>query len=643
MGWIDLGLAVAAVAAIVLVPGLAISLLLGARGHVAWGLAVPAGVTAVVLGAIVAPILGLSWGIVPVLAATGAIAVIALALRLLPWFPTTALRSETRMPRAALAALGGAVLVLVVQLVLVIGRPENISQTFDNIFHLNAVRYALDTGSVSPFTIGSMTSAESGGLPFYPSGWHAVVSLVVQLTGVSIPIASNATMILFAAFAWPVSVLLLTRTLIGSSTPALIAAAAVAVAIPAFPLLLIEYGVLFPYMMSLSMISIPLALIIAASARATWSERWPLLVGALGTLPAIAVAHPGGFVALLVFVSVALAVRWLLLLFSGATRRAKALSSAGAVLYAVAVLAFWYVLRPPVDARSWLPTETVGQAIGEVLTGSVWFGPVNIVVSVLVIVGLVVALRRRDATDWMAVGFLLAAGGLYIVVSGLPYWTPRDILTGAWYNNAPRLAAILAIAWVPLAAIGGARLWEIARRAAERIPRHGTRRAVLAAGVVLVLLVLPQAANMRQAVNSAHGAFATTEQSQLLTSDELTLIERLDDEVPQDAVILGSPWTGTALAYAIADRRVVMPHTLMDITEEMSVLLDRLDSARPGAADVCAALDDLDVEYVLDFGTQEVNGGEHPYKGLDRLATSDAVEKVDEVGDAVLYRVVLCG
>ena len=29
---------------------------------------------------------------------------------------------------------------------------------------------------------------------------------------------------------------------------------------------------------------------------------------------------------------------------------------------AVVALAAWYVLRPPIDARSWLPTETVGQA-----------------------------------------------------------------------------------------------------------------------------------------------------------------------------------------------------------------------------------------------------------------------------------------
>ncbi|NKF32288.1 hypothetical protein HER21_38325, partial [Pseudomonas sp. BGM005] len=114
-------------------------------------------------------------------------------------------------------------------------------------------------------------------------------------------------------------------------------------------------------------------------------------------------------------------------------------------------------------------------------------------VAALVIAGLVVCLRRRSATDWMAVGFFAAAAGLYIVVSGLPYLVQRDILTGAWYNNAPRLAALLAIAWVPLAAVGGATLWNAATRwVTRRISRRGLRRASLAAAVVLVLVVIPQ-------------------------------------------------------------------------------------------------------------------------------------------------------
>ncbi|MCT1395312.1 hypothetical protein M4D51_06190 [Microbacterium sp. p3-SID338] len=640
MAWIDLGLSVLAVVGVVLIPGLLASFALGFRGLAAVALAAPAGTTVIVLASIAAPMLGLPWGALPVaIVALGILGVI-IVLRL------TLLRSRAARPvpralsRAGVLALIGAVLIAIIQFLIVIGAPDNFSQTFDNIFHLNAIRYALDTASASPLTVGAMTTAPSGNLPFYPTGWHAVAALAVQLTGASIPVASNAVMIFFGAFVWPVSMLLLTRSLFGASTPVLVTGAAVSVALPAYPLLLVEYGVLFPYMMALSMIAVPVAFIIDASAMTIWTQRWVLLLGAAGTVPAIAIAHPSGLVALLLFVALVLAVRWVQLMRSEASSRSKIIATVAILVLGALLAVAWYVLRPSADARTWGTTETVGQAVGEVLTVSVWAAPVNLVVAALVAVGAVVAVRRRSASDMIALSFLFAAAALYIVVSALPYALPRDMLTGVWYNNAPRLAALLPMTWVPLAAIGGHRLWTLlSPRLARMSPRLA--RGVGATVAVLVLVVVPQAATMRQAVASAQGAFAVTDGSRLVTTDELALLERLDAHVPEDAVILGSPWTGTALAYALADRQVVMPHTLMDVTEDMSVVLDRLDSARPSDA-LCGALDRLGAEYVLDFGEQEINDGVHVYRGLDRLESSDAVEEVDAVGDAVLYEIVLC-
>ncbi|WP_454172474.1 DUF6541 family protein [Microbacterium maritypicum] len=640
MGWLDLGLALITVIAIVLVPGVVISSVLGMRGFARWALAAPAGTTVIVLAAIVAPVIGMSWGLLPLAVCALVVLVLVAVLAFVVRRAKGAVDSPARL-RTPWLLLGGAAVLVAVQFAFVIGAPDNFSQTFDNIFHLNAVRYALDTGSVSPLTIGTMTSAPSGGLPFYPSGWHAVTSLAVQITGVSIPIASNAVMFFYGAIVWPTSIVFLVATLFGTRTPVLVTAVAMSAATPAFPLLMIEYGVLFPYMMALSMIAVPIALVFEASRRVGWGERTRLITATLGSLPGAAVAHPGAFVAFLVFAGTILLVLWVRLLVSAAARRAKVVASVWMGLFVLVAAGLWFVLRPPAPARTWTTTETVGQAIGEVITASVWFAPVNIVLATLVIMGAVVAVRRRTTADWVALALFVAAAGLYVVVSGLPYWTPRDILTGAWYNNAPRLAALLPLAWVPLAAIGGAWLWPVSQRLLSKVSAPRLRKSVSVLLVVAVLVIVPQATSMRQAVTSAHGAFAVTPDSPLVNSDELALIERLDDEVPEDAVILGSPWTGTALAYALADRRVVMPHTLMDITEDMETLLLGLDSARPGSA-VCDALDRLGVDYVLDFGTQEVNGGEHPYEGLDRLDRSESVREVDAVGDAVLYEVVLC-
>jgi len=219
-------------------------------------------------------------------------------------------------------------------------------------------------------------------------------------------------------------------------------------------------------------------------------------------------------------------------------------------------------------------------------------------------------------------------------------------MTAAWYNNAPRLAAVVPLIVVPVAAVGAAAVWAwitaaVARRSTAGGPGTAARSG-LAVGLVLVLVVATQLGAMQQAVREAAASYALNADSPLVSEDEMTLLRRLPGEVPADAVIAGSPWTGAGVAYAISGREVLMPHTLMDIDPETELINDELDEAgaRP---DVCAAILDKGVQYVLDFGDREVHGAIHPFPGLDDLATSSAVEVVDFEGDAVLYRVIACG
>ena len=95
----------------------------------------------------------------------------------------------------------------------IIARPDAFSQTFDNIFHLNAVRWILDTGNASSLQF-AMTS---GGARFnyYPVAWHDVISLALQIAGRADPVAGTNAMILVAgALVWPAGCLLLICTLL---------------------------------------------------------------------------------------------------------------------------------------------------------------------------------------------------------------------------------------------------------------------------------------------------------------------------------------------------------------------------------------------------------------------------------------------
>lgn len=643
--WIELLLALGTLGVLLFVPGYLIARTLGLRGLWAVAVSGPASVTVVVIASVVAPLVGLTWGVLPVAVVLVALLVVVAALRMLLWRTLPLDRVEASLHPWACVALVAAPLVILIQVLLMIGSPDHISQTFDNIFHLNAVRYVLETGNASPFWVSSLTSAESGVPPtFYPAGWHAFSALLVGVSGVSIPVASNALVIGFATFTWTTGIIALTRELWGSRTVTIVAAAAASTGFPAFPLLLADYGVLFPYMMGLSFVPVTLALLIRAvlGGFSDGRERIAWLVALSGLLPAIAISHPGALVALLAFGAV--------VLIAALARRAGQSTErirggvwpwAWMAVYLVVAGCLWYFLRPPADARTWPPEMTVGQAFGEIITASVNRAPVNLGMAALVVIGVIAVFRSRTTRAWLALGLLALAAALYITAAGVPYLIFRDVLVGAWYNNIPRLAALMPLVWVPLAALGFTAAWDalLAWRRADARPLLATVAIVV---LLLAVFPVPQAMSMRQAVRDARANYAVTDEAPLLSSDEWTLLDRLDDEVPADAVIIGSPWTGTALAYALADREVLLPHTLMYVSPEMQEILDRLDTADAGS-EVCDLLLDRRIEYVLDFGRREVNDGRHIYRGLDRLASSDSVELIDSEGDARLYRVTACG
>lgn len=650
MQWFEFSWAALATILLFAVIGVPLARIIGLRGFAAIAAAPAFAVTIVAVTAVIAPWVGLSWSVLPVVLVAIVVGAVLFGIR-----RATRRFEPPPAPRRLfdgwlLTAFLAAAALLTVRFVTIIYEPGNISQTFDNVFHLNGVRFALDTGNASSLWLGRMSNP-SGGLPFYPAAWHGLVSLIVQISATTIPVAVNAVTLVVAAVVWPLGILFLTRTLFGRHPVLTVSAGLLAASLPVFPTLLMNYGVLYPYQLGVALLPVALAATLRALGlvgAASSPSRWWWAVALLGAMPGLALSHPGAFVSWL-GLTFPMAVVFVVLRWRAtASRRGRLIIAGATAVYLAIGVVLVDVLRPPPEARGWPLQMNLWEAFIDLITVSAWYQVPAVLAAVAIGAGIVWACIARTPPAIVSLGMYIVAGVLFIVVAALPLLTLRDALTGMWYNNLPRLAALLPIAMVPLGAYGVACTWvKISSGARVRaLMGRSPRWALPVGGVALAALA---ALGMQtgpwspvpMALQWASSSFYLGPDSPLVSSDEMALIDRIDDHVPAGVAIAGSPYTGASLAYALADRPVLMPHVLMEVTDDLETVNDGLADARAGD-DVCAALERLDVGFVLDFGDLRITDFAADLPGLSDLEDSDAVRLVDEQGDARLYEVVAC-
>jgi hypothetical protein len=628
--------------ALLLVPGGILGYALGLRRLTLVSMAAPLSVSLVAVASIVAPVVHLTWGILPVAVLTIVAAVVVWALR------RFALRRppvpDAHLSRRQIAAIVVGVLLAAAavtgRLMLASRDAADFAATFDNAFHLDAIRYILDTGNASSFWINGMVQ-RSGPVTFYPGAWHAFNALVIQLSGAPLTVSVNAVTAVVAGLVWPLGMVALTSELFGRRPALLVSAGVLSAAFAGFPLQLVAWGSLYPLLFALALLP-PLL-------RLTWRlvrriERRhlgevPVLIAALVLgAPGLAIAHPSA--AVLWFSFGALMVASELLVAAIGSHGRRRLAFAGGVVALVVIwLGVLQLIRPPADQLVWHARETLGQAIGEAITLSVNHGRTPVVLALLVIVGVVIAAIRRTRTDWFVLWLWVLVSALFVVAAGVASETIRAILTGSWYTDVYRLAAFLAFAAIPLGALGAARVWtQIDGGLRGRLPRVA-RRIV---GVVVVLL-LAAGSQATMSNGDLSRVFVRDASSDAVTPDEFALIQRLPAEVPHDAKVVGDPWMGTTFAYAVVGVDVWPKHLFFNASPDEELILRGLSTARPGDA-VCRAVAATGTGYVLSFEGREIADSHHAgdYPGLLGLDASPAVTLVDQQGTARLYRITGC-
>ncbi|GAB1511817.1 DUF6541 family protein [Actinophytocola sp. KF-1] len=630
-----------------LLPGAAISYLTGLRGIAAWAIAPVTSIALIAGTAILAEMIGVDWslGIVLVVCAVAiaVVAAIAIPLRGRRIFAVDA--DPRPVTVAGFAGLVPALALGAVTVVRAIRTPDTLSQTYDALFHYNALAYILDSHKASSLTLATFGNPDVPGV-FYPGAWHDLGSLLVMTTGTTIPVAANLVSVVAALVLWPLSCLLFVRQLFGRNTAALAITGVLSMGFAAFPWDLLGFGVLWPNLLGMALAPAVLALVFTITG---WTKDDAIGRGrAWLTLPVVLVAtgltHPNVLFSVgvlsLIPIAAAIGARGLRLHRDGRTWRGVAEFAAFVLVFAVAW--YWAATTPAfADVRQtyWPPFETPANAVGDVALNATNKRDALWVLSAVVIAGIVAA--RRYRVLWLVVAGHAATTFLYVLAASINRPDTR-MFTGFWYNDSHRLAAMVPITAVPLA-VGGILL--LAAKVSESPTRLSRVPSTYAAiGLTVLLLVVTTGLYPADRQKRVAAGYAVSDVSKLVTADMERFYLRVKNEIPEDAVVAGNPFNGSAMLWALADREVLFPHFRSEHSREQRIIAGHLNEVTTEPV-VCEAVRHLHADYLLvgaaKFRTYD--GYWNYYRGLADPGSAPGFELVDSDGTNKLYRVTACG
>lgn len=583
-----------------------------------------------------------------------------------------------------LLGIGIAAVVIGPAVLAALGSPEFFAQRYDNVFHLNAIHLAATTGAASPTSFDLI-----GATGFYPPGWYAWVSLLMQLTGLEIAVAVQLATLVTVFALWPLALAWLVETWLRPGIFGRLAVGPLALASVSFPFALLDWGTLYPNLLGLALAPAVVAAGLvalgkpgrsaskfAAPADPTDPAEFgpsavvPAAPGTmsllfLATFSAAFFAHPNAALAAAIFlIPVAFAA---LLALRGF---ARGMVVAGLATFPV----FWMLASDQLVDTQREPFLSIPHAVGEVFLGTSLGKPVVWILAIGLWVGLALTVRARR---WLLIAPLVLFGVMYVGVTTFSNDQLTSLLAGPFYNDPYRVGALLALPTLPLAVAG----WDAIARAAARFarthlpapahpqahpaaPAHirarthtradtpsqvtGTTHTwrtlgVAAVGAALLAATVLPSAGWRDTAARLQETFHLTESSDVLTVDELALIQRIPQHVPEGAVVVANPWHGGSLVFAFADRPVTQFYMTQRPSEHVELINTSLNEAATNPA-VCAALTAVGANYAIELEDHNLRAvrpaPENP--GLRNLDSAAGFELLDSEGDTALYRITAC-
>jgi hypothetical protein len=633
-------------------PGLVATYLGGLRGITAWATAPLVTVAVVAAVAVLGGWFGFRFGLWPV--AVGFVVTAALAAGLSLLLRARGVERPPADPRQySLAVVIGAVIAAVIgawTFISGVPRPDAISETFDAVYHYNAIRYIEQTGKASPLTIGTLGQPSTKG-NFYPDAWHLMAALLAELTGGSILVVATVTCLVVAAVVWPVGCLLLARLLFGATGKRAVAAVVITGMLSslfgAFPWMMTGWGMLWPNTLGMALAPAGVALglsITRISEGDTFGvRRWPFaVVGAW----AIAIAHPNSAfsVGLVCLIPVLMAVwpyvsdQW-----NRHTLRTTVVLLGGLV---VVIIGGYIALQLPpirhVEAQIWPVNQPPTFAAVSAFSNSTNGQPAELLLATFAIIGMITCFVWRQRRWLVVAEFIIVA--LYAAAAGVTS-KPAHLITGLWYDDSHRIAGTLPIVAIPLATIGvlavGEWLYRVPFQALAARPAAALAVPLAVGTVVAVGTAVQSVPNNANTVG--HG-FSTSGDYAFVSPAKAQFLAAVARTVPANAVVADNPFAGTAYLYTLAGTRMLFPQVGPTSNNKlMSYLAANLVQIAHNP-EACSLVRDYGVDYMVIAPDNYLSPRQMPgfYSGVVNPGKDSGFRLIRKDGPLRLYKITIC-
>ena len=453
---------------------------------------------------------------------------------------------------------------------------SQLTQSEDNIRHYAYIRSLLNstdwsTLNVSMYGIGTSQSlspylSQTGG--FYPLGWHIPSAITCALASTSIGIGTNVINFTLIGISLPIgSYYLISQIFPNESKLRVATGAIVSLILPASPWVLLAVWPLFPNLATMCLVQAAAALFIDATTDSN-DYRAAKVVGFILCCCGISVTQPNGIFVCAIFL-IPYTV-WTCSKHAGEAQFANKIGKDKVKLIAgssagLAISLIWlFVYRLPsfqgVVSYYWSPISTIWQAMVDCLFTAYPIQPASIFVALLCAAGALRLLRKK--LYWPVISCSLAAI-LFVVAAAFGDNVIKHVLTGFWYTDPYRVAAMLAFCSIPVAYSGFTLLLGAVKAIADRlnIPSRSYIVDIAAVLALFIVFALPSfsirgvaeittpystmTANMR--------GFTRVEEGAILTDSKIEFLNKVAAITGPNAVIANTPYDGSCFAKGVAN------------------------------------------------------------------------------------------